>query len=70
VLVGALAALAVAFAALNVTQVEVDWILTTSKTSLIVVIVVSLLVGAVLGFALARRMRKAPSRSAQAERRA
>jgi uncharacterized integral membrane protein len=69
IFVGALAALAVAFAALNVTQVEVDWILTTSKTPLIVVIVVSLLVGAALGFAVGRRSRKAPSRPPPAESR-
>jgi uncharacterized integral membrane protein len=69
-LVGALAALAVAFAALNVNQVEVDWILDTTKTPLIVVIVVSLLVGAVLGFVVARRSTKARSRSAPAEHRA
>jgi uncharacterized integral membrane protein len=69
VFAGALAALAVAFAALNVTQVEVDWILTTSKTPLIVVIVVSLLVGAVLGFVVGRRSRKAPSGPPPAEQR-
>jgi uncharacterized integral membrane protein len=70
ILTGALAALAVAFAALNVTRVEVDWILTTSKTPLIVVIVVSLLVGAVLGFVIARRSTKAPSRPPPAQHRA
>jgi uncharacterized integral membrane protein len=55
VLAAALGGLAVAFALLNVEQVEVDWILGTWETPLIAVIVVSLLVGAVIGFTLARR---------------
>src|ERR1700743_1875428 len=54
-LVGVLSGLAVAFALLNLARVEVDWILGTWQTPLIVVIAVSLLVGAALGFLLARR---------------
>jgi uncharacterized integral membrane protein len=59
---GALAALAVAFAVLNVPKVEVDWIVTTSDTPLIIVIAVSLLVGGLLGFFAARRSAKTPPR--------
>jgi uncharacterized integral membrane protein len=70
ILAGALAALALAFAVLNVRRVEVDWILTTSKTPLIVVIAVSLLVGAVLGYVIARRSAKAASNPSPRKRRA
>jgi uncharacterized integral membrane protein len=52
---GVLGGLAVAFAFLNLGRVEVDWILGTWQTPLILVIAVSLLVGAVLGFFFARR---------------
>jgi uncharacterized integral membrane protein len=52
---GLLAGLAIAFALLNLGSVEVDWILDTWDTPLIVVIAVSTLVGAILGFVLARR---------------
>jgi uncharacterized integral membrane protein len=71
VLVGLLSGLAVAFALLNTGHVEVDWILGSWSTPLIVVIVVSLLVGALLGFTVAKRAgqsRRAPAR-ASAERR-
>ena len=51
----ALGGLAVLFAALNVDEVEVDWIITTSQTPLIVVIAVCLLVGAALGWLASRR---------------
>lgn len=55
---GGLGALAVAFALLNVSKVEVDWIVTSSHTPLIIVIAVSLLAGAALGFLAARRSAK------------
>jgi uncharacterized integral membrane protein len=55
VLAGLLGGLAVAFALLNTGHVEVDWILGSWSTPLIVVIVVSMLVGALLGFTLAKR---------------
>jgi uncharacterized integral membrane protein len=54
-LAGLLGGLAVAFALLNTDHVEVDWILGSWSTPLIVVIVVSLLVGALIGFTLAKR---------------
>ncbi len=52
-----LGGLTVAFALLNTADVEVDWIFGTFSTPLIVVIVVSLLVGALFGFAFGRRAR-------------
>jgi uncharacterized integral membrane protein len=55
VVAGLLGGLAVAFALLNTGHVEVDWILGSWSTPLIVVIIVSLLVGALLGFTLAKR---------------
>jgi uncharacterized integral membrane protein len=51
----ALGGLAVLFAALNLDEVEVSWIVATWETPLIVVIAVSVLIGAVLGWVLARR---------------
>jgi uncharacterized integral membrane protein len=63
VLAGLLGGLAVAFALLNTGHVEVDWILGSWSTPLIVVIVVSLLVGALLGFILAKRAAR-PGRAA------
>lgn len=62
-----LGGLTVAFALLNTGDVEVDWIFGTFSTPLIVVIVVTLLVGALFGFALGRRAlpgRKAARRGA------
>jgi uncharacterized integral membrane protein len=50
--VGVLAAL---FAILNLDEVEVNWIVGTFDTPLIVVIAVSILVGAALGYVAARR---------------
>ncbi len=52
-----LGGLTVAFALLNTGDVEVDWIFGTFSTPLIVVIVVSLLIGGLFGFALGRRGR-------------
>lgn len=50
-----LGALAVLFAALNLDDVRVNWIVATTDTPLIVVIVVCLVVGAGIGWILARR---------------
>jgi uncharacterized integral membrane protein len=50
-----LAALGVAFAALNLDEVDVNWILGTWETPLIIVIALSMLVGAALGFLVSRR---------------
>lgn len=52
---GTLGGLTVAFALLNLNRVEVNWILGTWETPLIVVIGISLLVGGLFGFAIARR---------------
>jgi uncharacterized integral membrane protein len=43
------------FAALNLDEVEVNWILGTWSTPLIVVIALSMLVGAALGILVSRR---------------
>ena len=43
------------FAVLNLDQVDVNWIVGTWKTPLIVVIALSLLLGSALGYFLARR---------------
>jgi uncharacterized integral membrane protein len=58
-LVGAflLGALAVLFAVLNLEPVEVHWIVATWRTPLIVVILVCVLVGAAIGWVVARRRR-------------
>ncbi len=54
-LAAVLGGLTVAFALLNTGDVAVNWIFGTFSTPLIVVILVSLLVGALFGFALAKR---------------
>jgi uncharacterized integral membrane protein len=51
----ALAALGIAFAALNLDEVDVNWILGTWETPLIVVIAVSMVIGGGLGYLAARR---------------
>ena len=51
----ALAAFGAAFAALNLDEVEVNWLLGTWETPLIIVIALSMLVGAALGFLVSRR---------------
>jgi uncharacterized integral membrane protein len=51
--------LAVLFAVLNLDEVEVNWIVGTFDTPLIVVIAVSILVGAGLGYVAARRRTEA-----------
>lgn len=50
-----LGGLGAAFAVLNLDKVEVNWIVGTWSTPLIVVIAISLLVGAGLGLLVARR---------------
>jgi uncharacterized integral membrane protein len=50
-----LGALGAAFAVLNVDEVDVNWILGTWSTPLIIVIALSILIGAALGFLLGRR---------------
>ena len=50
----ALAALGVVFAVLNVEEVEVNWILGTWDTPLIIVIALSMVVGAALGLLASR----------------
>jgi len=50
-----LAALGVVFAAANLDEVKVNWILGTWRTPLIVVIALSMLVGSALGYLVSRR---------------
>jgi uncharacterized integral membrane protein len=50
-----LAGLGAIFAVLNLDEVEVNWIVGTWDTPLIIVIAISILVGAALGFLAARR---------------
>jgi uncharacterized integral membrane protein len=50
-----LAGLGIAFAAVNFDEVEVNWILGTWETPLIIVIAVSMVIGAGLGFLVNRR---------------
>ena len=47
------------FAAVNLDEVEVNWILGTWETPLIVVIALSMLIGAGLGVAVSRSRRRA-----------
>lgn len=55
VVVAGVSALAALFAVLNLDEVEVNWIVGTFDTPLIVVVAVSILVGAALGYVAARR---------------
>jgi uncharacterized integral membrane protein len=50
-----LAAVGGVFAAANLDEVKVNWILNTWRTPLIVVIALSMLVGAGLGYLVSRR---------------
>jgi uncharacterized integral membrane protein len=50
-----LAGLGVVFAVLNLDEVSVNWIIGTWDTPLIIVIAISVLVGAALGYLAARR---------------
>jgi uncharacterized integral membrane protein len=51
----ALAGLGGVFAALNLDEVDVNWILGTWETPLIVVVALSMLVGAALSYLISRR---------------
>jgi uncharacterized integral membrane protein len=53
----ALSALGVLFAVVNFDQVKVNWVLGTWKTPLIVVIALSIVIGAGLGLLIARGRR-------------
>ncbi len=55
VLVLGLSALAVLFAVLNLDEVEVNWIIGTFSTPLIVVIAMSIVLGSGLGYLVGRR---------------
>jgi uncharacterized integral membrane protein len=55
VVVAAVSALLALFAVLNLDEVEVNWIVGTFDTPLIVVVAVSVLIGAALGYLAARR---------------
>jgi uncharacterized integral membrane protein len=50
-----LGGLAALFALLNVDEVEVNWILWTWSTPLIIVIALSIVIGAAIGYLVARR---------------
>ena len=50
-----LAGAGVAFAVANLEEVDVNWLLGTWQTPLIVVIAISMLAGAALGFLVSRR---------------
>jgi uncharacterized integral membrane protein len=50
-----LAALGIAFAAVNLDEVDVNWVLGTWETPLIIVIALSMVLGAGLGFLASRR---------------
>ena len=63
-----LVALAVVFALLNLEKVEVDWLIGSWETPLIVVIVVSMLLGAGIDRLLVRRARKRKRSAAAAAR--
>jgi uncharacterized integral membrane protein len=51
-------ALVAAFAILNLDKVEVNWIVGEGRTPLIIVILISVLVGAALGFLIGRSRAK------------
>jgi uncharacterized integral membrane protein len=55
ILLASLSAIAAIFAVLNLDQVEVNWIIGTWKTPLIVVVALSIVIGALLGLLVARR---------------
>jgi uncharacterized integral membrane protein len=70
-LVAVVVGLAVAFVVLNTQQVSVDWIVATTKTPLIVVILLSLAVGGIFvtaALGMRRRSARRKRRAARAER--
>jgi uncharacterized integral membrane protein len=58
VAVVALAALGAVFAAVNLDEVDVNWVLGTWQTPLIIVIALSMVIGAGLGTLASRRRRR------------
>jgi uncharacterized integral membrane protein len=50
-----LAAIGIAFAVANLDEVRVNWVVTDSRTPMIVVIAGSMVIGATLGFLASRR---------------
>ena len=50
-----LAGVGIAFAAVNLDEVDVNWLLGTWQTPLIIVIALSMVIGAGLGYLVARR---------------
>jgi uncharacterized integral membrane protein len=62
VAVAAASALAALFAVLNLEEVEVNWIVGTWDTPLIVVVALSMVLGAALGYLAARRRSSAKSK--------
>jgi uncharacterized integral membrane protein len=64
----AVAILLIAFGLSNQNDVRIDWLVTTTQTPLIIVIVVSAVLGAILGaLAVRGRSRKAKGRSGPAQ---
>jgi uncharacterized integral membrane protein len=57
----ALGGLGAVFAVLNLDEVSVNWIVGTWDTPLIIVIAISVLIGAALGYLAARRRKTTPS---------
>jgi uncharacterized integral membrane protein len=57
----ALSGLGAVFAVLNLDEVSVNWIVGTWDTPLIIVIAISVLVGAALGYLAAHRRKTTPS---------
>jgi uncharacterized integral membrane protein len=55
VVVAAVSAIAALFAVLNLDEVEVNWIIGTWDTPLIIVVALSMVLGAGLGFLVGRR---------------
>jgi uncharacterized integral membrane protein len=62
VAVATVSALAALFAVLNLEEVEVNWIIGTWDTPLIVVVALAMVLGAALGFLAARRRSSAKSK--------
>jgi uncharacterized integral membrane protein len=58
----AVSALAAVFAVLNLEEVEVNWIVGTWDTPLIVVVALSMVLGGALGYVAARRRSSAKSK--------
>jgi uncharacterized integral membrane protein len=59
--IGVLAGVVLLFALLNLNEVKVDWLVTSWKTPLIVVIIVSASIGAVAGVLVDRKKHRPPA---------